>query len=157
MNTEPKQPLDGRILANLTAICGCLRAAAVQEVVVRYSGGGDSGQAEEITATDAAGAEIILLDTQPVLIVESAEEAEPRAVHVEDALNQSLWDVIAAYGHAHFEDRSGGQGTLTLTADGLIRLDHEDNYHSVDEYTHATTLPLPPLDSRAPLPTCMAA
>lgn len=108
---------------NKQNILNALRAAGIEELVLDYSGGGDSGQMGEISVTAPAG--IARLPQTKIRfnvigwsysLIESRSvySIEEREMDLPSAIEGFFWHCLQTY-HCGWENNSGGEGTFTIS------------------------------------------
>jgi len=125
---------------NALTLIGVLRNAAIESVEISYYGSGDSGECCDVGARGGDIPEGL----PPLPFVDRVGTWCPTArdlIHLREearsfALNdfcQRLVDqAIEVHGHQNYEDGPGGQGTLTVRADGRVDYIHDDFYEDTD-------------------------
>ena len=153
MDTQPEQGHQNR---NLFRIFAALREAGVGEAVVRYHGGGDSGDVEEATFTrnesDPATSVLPLdkgegwpsgtvkqtvstYDYSTLATVASVED-----VALQEAVQDYAIDRVNSL-HGGWENNDGGEGTVTFDVPGgTVQVDHGQHYTRTEWYENTIKL-----------------
>lgn len=116
--------------AMLVNIALFMRANNIVEIFATYSGQGDSGYCDDISAYDASRVYVSNIDSD-----------------VRGELEDFVWDI--GYGlHPGFEINDGGGGTVTITLDGNAINVVCNHYYNLTEETPewSQSFPLPALD-----------
>lgn len=143
-------------------ILNILKKVGITVALVRYSGSGDSGDAEYVEVDRDEEAKLLevkipaedvrsVWDPDQELWVERVVAGEKT---VEDLLRDYTGDVVSNY-HAGYENNDGGEGTLELnTTEWTVTLHHSDYYTQADttvtEILPAADLPKAEEDDDAP-------
>lgn len=116
----------------LTRIFDELKALGVASITANYSGQGDSGQFDGITAHNADGS-VLEIDLDKPVGEEIALRVKDRLLNREfktlsNRIAQLVWDTVDAEGHSGFWNNEGGEGTLEIdVAEQTITLNHTDH------------------------------
>lgn len=107
------------------AMLALLTAHKIVRVHIRYDGSGDSGQIDNITATDADGNRVPILSISPI---NGGASCGGGFASLWDALDDFAWSILGHY-HDGFVDNDGGYGTFVIDVpDARITLDHYDRF-----------------------------
>lgn len=135
----------GILLAhNKQVIFSFLEAYGVSEVIVSYSGGGDSGQTDDIDVVSLveppAAAMLALAVTQGRWNQQSRVMEFVLACMeftLEDAVELLLDEALSLAGHSSYENGDGGEGKLTIRlSDRSVTLEHSDFYTASTDSVH---------------------
>lgn len=109
---------------NCQRIATALREIGATEVEVTYEGYSDSGEIHDAIVYEVEAPYPV------VLVIEDPED--PDSDSVEMSLTNAALDMaeaaITEAGHEGYETDDGGSGTFTITADGVVTLDHAEYY-----------------------------
>lgn len=124
--------------ANKASVFAVLRDADIVKVVVQFDGYGDSGQIEEITVTDADGAERTLPDVAVTLRQVDFGEEQPRILSqpLQEAIETMTYGLLSS-SHCGWENNEGAFGDFVfdVTA-GTILLDYNERFESSENHQH---------------------
>ena len=141
------------VRANRQPLLTALTALGITELVVRYEGGGDSGDVCELDVFPAELANTQILETLKTQQLAyqclageyrktDAQEAEyhyfleEQQLSVHDALRDFTLTWVDAH-HGGWENNDGGSGTVTINvAEGIFRLEHIEYYTESTGYEH---------------------
>jgi hypothetical protein len=141
------------VRANRQPLLTALAALGITELVVRYEGGGDSGDVCELDVfpVELANTQILeTLKTQQLAYQclageyrkTDAQEAEyhyfleEQQLSVHDALRDFTLTWVDAH-HGGWENNDGGSGTVTISVtEGIFRLEHIEYYTESTGYEH---------------------
>jgi len=111
-----------KLSAAKAALVAALKASRVATVTIAYDGEGDSGQVNDIAATNARGKPVQLRGS---VVLEL--DGVPCCYNcLSEAIDAFTWEVLALY-HDGFVNNEGGYGTLTIDVrKSKVTLDHND-------------------------------
>lgn len=111
-STEVQEGI-GRIVA-------ALNAAGVESLQVRYEGGGDEGDIEDLDLFNAVGDSL----------GDDVEAAVAESLGVNCPLD-AMWPVLRGFA-GYWEDNNGSRGEITINASGSASIDHYDREDCLD-------------------------
>lgn len=121
---------------NKAAVLGALAVAGITEVTIRFDGGGDSGQIEEIDAR--SGDDSAELPDTPVTLARCEyhdEDVRYVSVPLPDAVEALCYDLLESK-HGGWENNEGGFGEFTfdvaaetVTFDFNYRIERSENHY----------------------------
>lgn len=124
---------------NIKKIADVLKTQGATEVTVNYSGGGDSGDINDVDVTWGDGIEKSLPSVTVTHLnkdyVEGRWETTSSQTesNFEDAVSDIAWALVSEASHSGFENNEGGEGYLVITAKGTAYLNHTDNSSGTDD------------------------
>ncbi len=114
---------------NKQVLFDALVSLGVHTVDVEFSGYGDSGQIDEITAKDASKQEIKLPDTPTIVIL----TVEHESVRVGGSVCNGWLEEV----HGGWENNEGAYGSFEFNvAERTVTLEFCERYTETNEYTH---------------------
>lgn len=118
-------PIDFSIAENKRAIFAALRLVGIEQVVIEYGGGGDSGEIEDVAATPKALTNEDKVFVRPLPSTWGTPEIKlAEEVGLRDGVESFAWDLLE-YKHGGWENNDGGRGTITFdVATETVTLDH---------------------------------
>lgn len=130
---------------NKHALAVAMRQIGFSSVVVTYSGGGDSGQFDEVSFLPP---DVEEGPTKPVVAVmryrwDAEAHCGASELAFEDMALQDIAEAlcdaaVSLTGHNGYENSDGGSGTFTLqAADASSELEHSDYYTESDTSMHS--------------------
>ncbi len=158
MHTSPKHA--DAIKQNVSTFSEMLSRVGAPSLSLTYAGGGDSGSVEDCVIDwpgGVAGQEPEKIAFVGVRTDYSGKTlryyTETSELSFSDACDALLDLVLEQHGHSGWEDGNGGGGTLTLTAEGALRVDHYDvvEVHEEDTIEYAAPPKPAPLERPSPL------
>ncbi len=133
------------IYANRKPLLTALAALAVTEVIIRYDGGGDSGDVSEVCLLPENAQASQQLTTQQINYHSIAGEyidgqyqyrLEASLVSIDDALRDFALTWVDAH-HGGWENNEGGAGVITINvAEPNFQLEHIEYYTECTGYEH---------------------
>lgn len=133
------------IYANRKPLLTALAALAVTEVIIRYDGGGDSGDVSEISLLPENAEVSQQLTTQQInyhsIVGESIDgqyhyRLAASLVSIDDALRDFALTWVDAH-HGGWENNEGGAGVIHINvADPRFELSHIEYYTESTGYEH---------------------
>ena len=128
---------------NKPILLKALKKVKAANVIVTYSGSGDSGMVDNIEMLDSSGR---VIEANPEVTVKMRSSRFENGGWLMETKNKSLAIRAAledlAYGwigenHGGWENNGGGQGTLTIDVKNKeFHLHHEENYTETESYEY---------------------
>jgi hypothetical protein len=120
---------------NQAIVFAALADAGIHRVTVEYDGSGDSGQIENVEASDAAGKSISLPDTGIHLV--SGHPEHPGAERtLEQAIENVAWDYLDDL-YCGWENNDGAFGRFVFDVPArTLTLEHNERYTEVHTSAH---------------------
>ena len=123
------------VRANRQPLLTALTALGITELVVRYEGGGDSGDVAEVTVMPETIMPQLAIEqiTHRYVITDYRDNqyhyhAEERQLSVNEALHDFALEWVDVY-HSGWENNDGGSGTVTIqVANNRFQLEHTEYY-----------------------------
>jgi len=126
---------DERLRANAVRVAAVLAAHGIAEITANYSGSGDEGQVDEVTVEWPNG-QPVSPEPSVVLLVHnrnyssgtSFDSITEESFSLSDAMELLTDDALEVSGHSGYHNGEGGEGSLCVSSDGGLVLDHSDFY-----------------------------
>lgn len=113
-------------LTRVSVLAKALASLNVASVRVEYAGANDEGCVDEVVYLDAQGNELNVDFEAPVDLGDPDEETNRGCL--DDALEELAFDVVYLAGIERFDETpAGGKGSMTLTCEGKVALNHGFN------------------------------
>ena len=136
------------VRANRQPLLTALAALAITQLVVRYEGGGDSGDVSELEIFPETLAQANIANTLKVeqvtyhCLAGDYQDGEYRYFLQEQqsSIDSALRDFTLTWVDAHhggWENNDGGSGTVTINVtEGTFRLEHSEYYTECSNYEY---------------------
>jgi len=136
------------VRANRQPLLTALAALAITQLVVRYEGGGDSGDVSELEIFPESLAQANIANTLKVeqltyhCLAGEYQDGEYRYFLQEQqsSIDSALRDFTLTWVDAHhggWENNDGGSGTMTINVtEGTFRLEHSEYYTECSNYEY---------------------
>ena len=136
------------VRANRQPLLTALAALAITQLVVRYEGGGDSGDVSELEIFPESLAQANIANTLKVeqltyhCLAGEYQDGEYRYFLQEQqsSIDSALRDFVLTWVDAHhggWENNDGGSGTMTINVtEGTFRLEHSEYYTECSNYEY---------------------
>ena len=136
------------VRANRQPLLTALAALAITQLVVRYEGGGDSGDVSELEIFPETLAQANIANTLKVeqvtyhCLAGDYQDGEYRYFLQEQqsSIDSALRDFTLTWVDAHhggWENNDGGSGTVTINvSEGTFRLEHTEYYTECSNYEY---------------------
>ncbi|PTQ84033.1 DUF6878 family protein [Agitococcus lubricus] len=136
------------VRANRQPLLDALAALAITQLVVRYEGGGDSGDVSELEIFPESLAQANIANTLKVeqltyhCLADEYQDGEYRYFLQEQqsSIDSALRDFVLTWVDAHhggWENNDGGSGTMTINVtEGTFRLEHTEYYTECSNYEY---------------------
>ena len=136
------------VRANRQPLLTALAALAITQLVVRYEGGGDSGDVSELEIFPESLAQANIADTLKTqqltyhCLAGEYQDGEYRYFLQEQqsSIDSALRDFVLTWVDAHhggWENNDGGSGTVTINvSEGTFRLEHAEYYTECSNYEY---------------------
>ena len=136
------------VRANRQPLLTALAALAITQLVVRYEGGGDSGDVSELEIFPESLAQANIANTLKVeqltyhCLAGEYQDGEYRYFLQEQqsSIDSALRDFTLTWVDAHhggWENNDGGSGTVTINvSEGTFRLEHTEYYTECSNYEY---------------------
>ena len=136
------------VRANRQPLLTALAALAITQLVVRYEGGGDSGDVSELEIFPETLAQANIANTLKVeqvtyhCLAGDYQDGEYRYFLQEQqsSIDSALRDFTLTWVDAHhggWENNDGGSGTMTINvSEGTFRLEHSEYYTECSNYEY---------------------
>ncbi|HNN30173.1 MAG TPA: hypothetical protein PKL36_14110 [Agitococcus sp.] len=136
------------VRANRQPLLTALAALAITQLVVRYEGGGDSGDVSELEIFPETLAQANIANTLKVeqvtyhCLAGEYQDGEYRYFLQEQqsSIDSALRDFTLTWVDAHhggWENNDGGSGTMTINVtEGTFRLEHSEYYTECSNYEY---------------------
>ena len=136
------------VRANRQPLLTALAALAITQLVVRYEGGGDSGDVSELEIFPESLSQANIANTLKVeqltyhCLAAEYQDGEYRYFLQEQqsSIDSALRDFTLTWVDAHhggWENNDGGSGTVTINvAEGTLRLEHSEYYTECSNYEY---------------------
>ena len=136
------------VRANRQPLLTALAALAITQLVVRYEGGGDSGDVSELEIFPETLAQANIANTLKVeqvtyhCLAGEYQDGEYRYFLQEQqsSIDSALRDFTLTWVDAHhggWENNDGGSGTMTINvSEGTFRLEHTEYYTECSNYEY---------------------
>ncbi len=136
------------VRANRQPLLTALAALAITQLVVRYEGGGDSGDVSELEVFPESLAQANIANTLKVeqltyhCLAAEYQDGEYRYFLQEQqsSIDSALRDFTLTWVDAHhggWENNDGGSGTMTINvSEGTFRLEHSEYYTECSNYEY---------------------
>ena len=136
------------VRANRQPLLTALAALAITQLVVRYEGGGDSGDVSELEIFPESLAQANIANTLKVeqltyhCLAGEYQDGEYRYFLQEQqsSIDSALRDFVLTWVDAHhggWENNDGGSGTVTINvSEGTFRLEHTEYYTECSNYEY---------------------
>ena len=136
------------VRANRQPLLTALAALAITQLVVRYEGGGDSGDVSELEIFPESLAQANIAHTLKVeqltyhCLAGEYQDGEYRYFlqEQESSIDSALRDFVLTWVDAHhggWENNDGGSGTMTINVtEGTFRLEHSEYYTECSNYEY---------------------
>ena len=136
------------VRANRQPLLTALAALAITQLVVRYEGGGDSGDVSELEVFPESLAQANIANTLKVeqltyhCLAGEYQDGEYRYFLQEQqsSIDSALRDFVLTWVDAHhggWENNDGGSGTVTINvSEGTFRLEHTEYYTECSNYEY---------------------
>ena len=136
------------VRANRQPLLTALAALAITQLVVRYEGGGDSGDVSELEIFPESLAQANIANTLKVeqltyhCLAGEYQDGEYRYFLQEQqsSIDSALRDFVLTWVDAHhggWENNDGGSGTMTINvSEGTFRLEHTEYYTECSNYEY---------------------
>ena len=136
------------VRANRQPLLTALAALAITQLVVRYEGGGDSGDVSELEIFPELLAQANIANTLKVeqltyhCLAGEYQDGEYRYFLQEQqsSIDSALRDFVLTWVDAHhggWENNDGGSGTMTINvSEGTFRLEHTEYYTECSNYEY---------------------
>ena len=136
------------VRANRQPLLTALAALAITQLVVRYEGGGDSGDVSELEVFPESLAQANIANTLKVeqvtyhCLAGEYQDGEYRYFLQEQqsSIDSALRDFVLTWVEAHhggWENNDGGSGTMTINVtEGTFRLEHTEYYTECSNYEY---------------------
>ena len=136
------------VRANRQPLLTALAALAITQLVVRYEGGGDSGDVSELEIFPESLAQANIANTLKVeqltyhCLAGEYQDGEYRYFLQEQqsSIDSALRDFTLTWVDAHhggWENNDGGSGTMTINvSEGTFRLEHSEYYTECSNYEY---------------------
>lgn len=136
------------VRANRQPLLTALAALAITQLVVRYEGGGDSGDVSELEIFPETLAQANIANTLKVeqvtyhCLAGEYQDGEYRYFLQEQqsSIDSALRDFTLTWVDAHhggWENNDGGSGTMTINvSEGTFRLEHSEYYTECSNYEY---------------------
>ena len=136
------------VRANRQPLLTALAALAITQLVVRYDGGGDSGDVSELEIFPDSLAQANIANTLKVeqltyhCLAGEYQDGEYRYFLQEQqsSIDSALRDFTLTWVDAHhggWENNDGGSGTMTINvSEGTFRLEHTEYYTECSNYEY---------------------
>ena len=136
------------VRANRQPLLTALAALAITQLVVRYEGGGDSGDVSELEIFPETLAQANIANTLKVeqvtyhCLAGEYQDGEYRYFLQEQqsSIDSALRDFTLTWVDAHhggWENNDGGSGTVTINVtEGTFRLEHSEYYTECSNYEY---------------------
>ena len=136
------------VRANRQPLLTALAALAITQLVVRYEGGGDSGDVSELEIFPESLAQANIANTLKVeqltyhCLAGEYQDGEYRYFLQEQqsSIDSALRDFTLTWVDAHhggWENNDGGSGTVTINVtEGTFRLEHTEYYTECSNYEY---------------------
>ena len=136
------------VRANRQPLLTALAALAITQLVVRYEGGGDSGDVSELEIFPETLAQANIANTLKVeqvtyhCLAGEYQDGEYRYFLQEQqsSIDSALRDFVLTWVDAHhggWENNDGGSGTVTINvSEGTFRLEHTEYYTECSNYEY---------------------
>ena len=134
--------------ANRQPLLTALAALGITQLVVRYEGGGDSGDVSELEIFPESLAQANIANTLKVeqltyhCLAGEYQDGEYRYFLQEQqsSIDSALRDFVLTWVDAHhggWENNDGGSGTVTINvSEGTFRLEHAEYYTECSNYEY---------------------
>ena len=136
------------VRANRQPLLTALAALAITQLVVRYEGGGDSGDVSELEIFPESLAQANIANTLKVeqltyhCLAGDYQDGEYHYFLQEQqsSIDSALRDFVLTWVDAHhggWENNDGGSGTVTINvSEGTFRLEHTEYYTECSNYEY---------------------
>jgi len=144
-NINNPAPITDEDIRNMwISLRGTMVANGIESIMVQMSGGGDSGQVDEISFEPDTGLErqasIFVPDDAPTPASLYRPAGEERGVPIREYVEGLYWDLCDHAGHGGWYNDTGGHGDITFSANGRISWNHYDTIEESDRSSYAWTL-----------------
>lgn len=133
----PLEPAVSIFDFNKVAAFNALQAAGITQIVVSFDGYGDSGQIEDISASN--GEEAVAMPEAMIEILDATwPQSEPSlsSVSLPAAVENLAYDVLSQT-HCGWENNDGAFGDIIFDAAArTITLDYNERYTESENFTH---------------------
>lgn len=135
------------IKLNTISLIKWMRSNQIENVSVTYSGGGDSGEVEEVDIPEGKSDNRILWiesANKYILKADISQNLENIAYEltlksVGSALEDMTFEMIDSIGHGGWENNDGGQGTFSINSEAaMATLSHGSNFTEEKTYEDLT-------------------
>ena len=136
------------VRANRQPLLTALAALGITQLVIRYEGGGDSGDVSELEIFPESLAQANIADTLKTqqlscyYLAGEYQDGEYRYFLQEQqsSIDEALRDFVLTWVDAHhggWENNDGGSGTMTINVtEGTFRLEHTEYYTECSNYEY---------------------
>lgn len=148
------------IRRNIATFASLLADLGAPSLTLTYAGAGDEGNVEQCGIDWPHGVARDCPKTVSVVCIRSryvntllTPETFVQEMDFDSACDALLSMVLEQHGHDGYHDGSGGGGTLTITAEGALTLDHYDivEHHEEDTIVYAAPPKPEPLERPSPV------
>jgi hypothetical protein len=132
-----QHPQSNVIDLNKTAVFDALASSGITQIVVLFDGYGDSGQIEDVSASNGEGH--VPMPEHVIKILQiTCPQSEPIAsnVNIASAVEMLVYDVLAQT-HVGWENCDGAYGDIVLDVlERTITLDYNERFTTTENFTH---------------------
>jgi hypothetical protein len=129
IQTPASAPLDDVRARNKTILVAALAEAGIHRVIVDYDGSGDSGQIENVGASNIADERMPFPSEARIQLGSESPDRPPSETNLESAIENLAWDCLESSIGWGWENNDGAFGTFVFDVPGgLITLEHSERY-----------------------------
>jgi hypothetical protein len=130
-------PIDDVRARNKEILFAALADAGIYRVLVNYDGAGDSGQIEDVEASDDRNQRIPLPTEPTVQLVSQNPEYPHDPLNLEAAIESLAWDYLDLDSLFGWENNDGAFGSFVFDVPaGTVTLEHNQRYTEVNTTSH---------------------
>lgn len=125
--------------ANCDLIVAAMKSHGLTLISIEYAGGGDEGGVERVefqpVGTKPEEATVYRL-VQHTDYFRKTRNVGLACYDLEEAASQYADDLLEVFGHDGYHNGDGGYGTVTISADGKVTMDHSDYVTTTESTSH---------------------